>query len=98
MGVHAQGESGFFDEDCEGVVENEGVVQAQQHEPANHGANGEQCDLSKNFRPLFRAVSLNSPFLSLESSAIIYCFKQLRLGLVWAFRYVFKLVIFFFKF
>ena len=33
MGVHAQGESGFFDEDTEvSLVHNEAVL--QQHEPA----------------------------------------------------------------
>jgi len=35
MGVHTQGESGFFDEDVEVLAQNEVV---EQHEPANDGA------------------------------------------------------------
>ena len=37
MGVHTQGESGFFDEDVEVSAQNEVV---EQHEPANDGAVG----------------------------------------------------------
>jgi hypothetical protein len=71
MGVHTQGESGFFDEDVEVLEQNEVV---EQHEPANDGAVGKWLHRLFDPFPLFIYFLIHSPVPSFRLTAAPLCY------------------------